>query len=92
MEFKSTTKNSYTYEIYTKDPITGQGGWYIKFYNVFAETKKEANALLNSIPLFDCVIDFLDEKPMSSLDVKSYADGADFRELEISASGGYLIY
>ena len=84
--------NTYTYEIYTKDPLTGQGGWYIKFVNVFAATKKEANALLREFPLFDCVIDFIDEKPMSALDIRAYANGANCREVEISASGGSLCY
>ena len=39
-----------TYEVYTKNPITGERGWDIKF--VEAENEEQ----LQQFPNFDCVI------------------------------------
>ena len=47
---KREYKDLNIYEIYTKNPVTGEAGWEIKF--VEAENVQQ----LEQFPLFDCVI------------------------------------
>jgi hypothetical protein len=48
--------NTFEYEIYTKNPITGQPGWDIQFITIIANSRKEAKELLRRHPNFDCII------------------------------------
>jgi hypothetical protein len=50
------TLNEYDFEIYTKNPETGETGWDIKFVRVYAKTRNEAGETLKTFPDFDCVI------------------------------------
>jgi hypothetical protein len=43
------------FEIYTKNELTGETGWDIKFRYVIGE-RKEAMEELKNTPYFDCVI------------------------------------
>jgi hypothetical protein len=69
---------SYRFEIYTKDPITGHGGWEIKFIHVFAKTKEQAKEKLKEYPLFDTIILYDGEQEMTDAEIKKYANGYDF--------------
>lgn len=44
------------FEVYTKNPETGETGWDIFRVSVIAEDSKEARELLKNWKLFDCVI------------------------------------
>lgn len=44
------------FEVYTKNPITGECGWDIKFVSVIAEDKEKAREVLKTWSLFDVVI------------------------------------
>lgn len=46
----------FTFEVYLKDAKTGQGGYDIAYITAFGHGRKEARRVLDSIPLFDCVI------------------------------------
>ena len=58
---KTTTINTYNFEIYTKNPRTGETGFDIAFINVYAKSNKEAREILKQTPDFDCII--LDNSP-----------------------------
>lgn len=55
---------AFNFEIYTKNPQTGEEGWDIVFRTVFVDsketnsTKSGAREALKNTPLFDCVILF----------------------------------
>lgn len=49
-------KQLYLIEYYTRCPITGEGGWDIRFAWVYADTNAEAREKVKAAPLFDCVI------------------------------------
>lgn len=76
---------AFNFEIYTCHPITGEGGYDIKFPTVYANTKEEAKLFLkNEYPNFDCIILFnygIDINE-SDIDVKAYANGANYRDTE----------
>jgi len=46
----------YNWEIYTRNPDTGERGWDIKFRNVIATAKRRAYRLLDESELFDVAI------------------------------------
>ena len=46
----------YNWEIYTRNPDTGERGWDIKFRNVIATSKRRAYRLLDESELFDVAI------------------------------------
>jgi len=46
----------YNWEIYTRNPDTGERGWDIKFRNVTATSKRRAYRLLDESELFDVAI------------------------------------
>ena len=46
----------YLIEYYTKNPVTGEGGWDIRFAWVYAKTNQEAREKVKTVPLFDEVI------------------------------------
>ena len=48
----------FNFEIYTKNPVTLESGWNIKFASVFADSKEEAKDKIKEFPLFDCIILF----------------------------------
>jgi hypothetical protein len=70
---------SYSFEIYTKHPLTGETGWDIQFVNVFAEDMNEARILLKSIPDFDCIILFNHECELNEFDIAQWAEGVNYR-------------
>jgi hypothetical protein len=53
-----TTTTEFNFEVYTKNPKTGQCGWDIKFVSVIADTKEEAKQYLNQWNIYDKVISF----------------------------------
>ena len=48
----------FNFEIYTKNPTTGQTGWDIVNVSVKAENRQEAKISLNEYPNFDVIILF----------------------------------
>lgn len=74
---------AFNFEVYTKNQVTGEEGWDIKFPTIYAETKEEAKAFLKSdYPDFDCIILFnygVDIED-GSIDMKHYAEGNRYRE------------
>lgn len=46
----------FNFEVYTKNPFTGEMGWDIKFVSVFANSKDDAKEYLKKWNLFDCII------------------------------------
>jgi hypothetical protein len=50
------TVESFNFEIYTKNPDTGETGWDIKHVVAFGVSKAAAIGVLKTIPNFDCVI------------------------------------
>lgn len=48
---------AFNFEIYTKNPETGEGGWDIKDVVVFGVTKSDAIEIMRrDVPNYDCVI------------------------------------
>jgi len=82
------TIEAFTFEIYTKNPLTGETGWDIKFVRAFGETKAEArNWLENTFPNFDCEIastEHWNGTNLSPEDVEAYARGENWREIDES--------
>jgi hypothetical protein len=66
---------AFNYEIYTKNPITGEGGWDIRFVSVFAEDRTKAKEVLRSVPNFDIVILFNFETDLDDREADFYANG-----------------
>lgn len=54
------------FEVYTKNPKTGELGWDIKFVSVVAKDKGEAKQMLAKWPLFDCIILFNYARPIEA--------------------------
>lgn len=50
------TNYLFGYEIYTKNPTTGETGWDIKFIEVVATSHRNALEMLAKWPLFDVII------------------------------------
>jgi hypothetical protein len=46
----------YQFEIYTKNPTTGESGWEIKFRNVAADSFERAKEILRGSPHYDVTI------------------------------------
>lgn len=74
----------FSFEIYTKNPKTGEGGWDIKFIRAFGETKDDAVAVLKAVPDFDCIItstSSFNGTPLGQQDMKVYAEGRNWHEV-----------
>ena len=65
----------YLFEIYLKNPVTGERGWSIEHIFVYAENRDGAKKVLNSLPDFDCIIDSLGayDIDMANLGADEYA-------------------
>lgn len=50
------TNYLFGYEVYTKNPETGENGWDIKFVEVVATEPQQAKNFLKAWPLFDVII------------------------------------
>jgi hypothetical protein len=66
---------AFNYEIYTKNPITGEGGFNIRFVSVFAEDHRKAKEVLRSVPNFDIVILFNFETDLDDREEVFYSNG-----------------
>ena len=75
----------YNYEVYMKNPETGENNWTISFFNIFAKDKEESRQILKSIPYFDAVILYNGESKATDKDIKAYAEGYDYKEVESSS-------
>lgn len=71
----------YNYEVYMKNPETGENNWTISFFNIFAKDKEESRQVLKSIPYFDSVILYNGESKTTDKDIKAYAEGCDYKEV-----------
>jgi len=61
--------NTFNFEVYMKNPETGEEGWEIEFINVFASDLQEAKHKLEElVPDFDVIILFNHSVPMSDDD------------------------
>ena len=68
-------KNLYfNFHVYTCNPETGEGGWFIKFVCVKANDKAEAKERLKLFPHFDEIILFDFQTP--------YEENCDFFEIK----------
>lgn len=69
-------KKLWVYETYTCNPVTGDGGWDIKYVAVVAENKEQARELVKTFPHFDCIIlTAVTGSELSERDMKAYAAG-----------------
>jgi hypothetical protein len=79
------TLETFSFEIYTKNPVTGETGWDIKFVRAFGKTKKEAiNWLKNEVPHFDEIITSTASDNgchLNEEDLKVYASGRNCYEV-----------
>ncbi len=70
---------SFHFEIYTRNEVTLERGWDIKFVVAFGQTKKDAiEVLKNEVPFFDEIITSTAHWNGSTLnenEVKHYAEG-----------------
>lgn len=74
---------AWAFEVYTKNPETGETGFDIKFVRAFGSIKAEAVEHLRSFPNFDCIITAdarHNGSALSEADVAAYAAGDMFRE------------
>lgn len=79
----TSTIKAFNFEVYTKNPLTGEEGWDIMFPTVYAESKEAAKAFLKSdYPNFDCIIlfNYGCEIKDGSIDQMVYATGASYRD------------
>ncbi len=67
----------FSFEVYVKNPETGEDGWDIQFVSVIAETAKKAIDILKLNPLFDTVI---------TIDVVAYLSSQDLDDTQYEAS------
>lgn len=70
---------AFSFEIYTKNPLTGETGWDIQFVNVFAEDMAAAKQQLKLIPDYDCIILFNHETELDEFDIDRLAEGYNYR-------------
>jgi hypothetical protein len=74
-------KRTYNFEIYLVEPISGQSGWEIVIIDVFAESRKEAESILGTVPNFDEIILFNYDAKMDEGDIAAWAMGDNYRFL-----------
>jgi hypothetical protein len=70
---------AFSFEIYTKNPQTGEPGWDIKFVNVFTNDMQKAKSLLKTVPDFDCIILFNHSCELDNDDIEAYEKGNKYR-------------
>lgn len=74
---KNYDLKEYIFEVYMKNPETGEGGWDIKFVLVVAQDITKAKQVLKNNPLFDIII---------TREVIGYLNSNDLSEKEREAS------
>jgi hypothetical protein len=82
---KIANLESFSFEIYTENPTTGEGGWDIKFVRAFGKNKSEAIENVEKFPNFDTIITSTasyNGMPLDAEDIAAYADGFMFWEVD----------
>lgn len=83
--FKLDNLECFNFEIYVKNPETGESGWDIEHVNAFGVTKADAIEHLRSYPNYDCVITATESWngcKLDEADVAAFAAGQMFRKIE----------